>query len=155
MPKFFKRKKAEDEVVVNEIPLTTVFRWYLYDTGLVENINDLAEMVGLSRISEEGEEKELEDSEDRLKELKSLYNFIEAVSDMSSQVLTAIHLNEIVTSEGEDAENLEERGESMLQIYKAVALSTLIGAFSTSLSLGMIQNNMVRSTIFELGDIDE
>jgi len=47
MSVFRRKKKDEFEVDTKEVPLSTVYRWYLYDTELVENVNDLAEMVGL------------------------------------------------------------------------------------------------------------
>ena len=42
---WFKRKKAEYEIISNEIPMSTILRWYLYDTGL-DDANKLAEFVG-------------------------------------------------------------------------------------------------------------
>ena len=48
---WFRRKKAEYEIISNEIPMSTILRWYLYDTGL-DDANKLAEFVGLNKVSE-------------------------------------------------------------------------------------------------------
>ena len=42
---------------LHPIPFTTLIRWYLYDLE-VENPNKIAELLGLTPISQEGEEKE-------------------------------------------------------------------------------------------------
>ena len=155
--KFFKRKQKEEyEIIAQEIPLSTVYRWYLYDTELVEDINDLAELVGLSRVSEEGELKEKEDSENRVREVAPLFPFLEAISDVSAKALVALHMTSMMEEdEGLSDEELEERGNSMMSVYKAVALSTLMGAFSIGIHLGMIHANAINSDIEMLGGFDE
>lgn len=152
---FRRNKKEEFEVATQEIPLTTVYRWYLYDTELVEDINDLAEMIGLSRISEEGERKEQEDSEERIKAIAPVFPFLEAISDVSAKTLVAIHLAEVLNSEDLTDIELEERGDSMMSVYKSVALSTLMGAFSIGLHLGMIDTSTVKSDVLNLGEFNE
>jgi hypothetical protein len=150
------RGESEDEIHTQEVPLSTVYRWYLYDTELVDNVNDLAEMVGLSRISEEGESKEQEDSKARIAAIAPLFPFLESISDVSAKSLCALHLTELLSSEKDvDDEELEERSEAMMSVYKAVALSTLMGAFSIGLHLGMIDTNTVKSDVIEFGEIDE
>jgi hypothetical protein len=156
MSVFRRKKKDEFEVDTQEVPLSTVYRWYLYDTELVENVNDLAEMVGLSRISEEGESKEEEDSKARVTAIAPLFPFLEAIADVSAKSLVALHLAEVLNSEDElDDHDLEHQGDAMMAVYKAVALSTLMGAFSISLHLGMIETNTVGSNVLDFGGFDE
>ena len=155
MSVFRRKKKEEFEVTTQEVPLSTVYRWYLYDTELVDNINDLAEMVGLSRISEEGESKELEDSGDRVKAIAPLFPFLESIADISAKSLVALHLAEALSSEDMEDHELEQHGDAMMAVYKAVALSTLMGAFSIGLHLGMIETNTVGADVLDLGGKDE
>jgi len=156
-PKFFRKKDSDDtEVIINEVPMSTIFRWYLYDTGLSEDTSKLAELVGLSPISEEGESKEEEDSDSRIKKLEPLYSFLDTVSDISASSLTALHLEEaMLAGDIESMEDIEDHKEGMFNVYKAVSLSTLIGAFSIGIELGMIQNNMIRSNVIDIGEIND
>ena len=153
--KHFLFHRNHEHTVKQEIPLTTVFRWYIYDTGLTDEPNNIAEVVGLSRISEEDEDKEIEDSEERLSALVPLLPFLESMSDISAQTMTAIHLKELV-DEGElDDQELLEEGEEMANSYKAVALSTLVGVFSIALNLGIIQHETLITSVDYLGDTNE
>ena len=146
-------KKEEYEVVTSEVPLSTVYRWYLYDTAMNENINELAESIGLNPISDEGEAKEREDSEERLLRIKSMYPFIDSISDVSAKVLTAIHFN--VREEAGQGPLDEDGLDDMFAVYKAVAFSTLIGALSIGINLGMIQVNALNMDVLYLGEENE
>ena len=145
-------KKDEYEVVTSEVPMSTVYRWYLYDTAMNENINELAEAVGLNPISEEGEAKEREDSEERLLHLKEMFPFMDAISDLSSKVLTSIHLKELHTM---DEDHDDAAVDDMLAVYKAVAFSTLVGAFSIGINLGLVQVNALNMDVLYLGEDNE
>ena len=64
---WFKRfRKSKYKNVQLDIPMTTILRWYLYDTELYDP-NEISELLGLSRVSEEGNTKEKQDSEIRVK----------------------------------------------------------------------------------------
>ena len=149
---WFKRKKQpEFDIVTNDVPLTTVARWYLYDTDLVDNIDDLADSLGLSRISDEGDAKEREDSESRMQNAAALFPFLESMADLSAKVMTAIHFDDVIEDHpdmDEDDEELIALLASMQNIYKAVALSTLVGTFSGALELGIIETNTISSDTY-------
>lgn len=151
---WFKRKKVpEFDIVTNDVPLTTVARWYLYDTDLVENVNDLADSIGLSRISEEGEAKEQEDSERRMQTAAPLFPFLESMAELSAQVMTAIHFDDVIEDHpelDEDDDDLAVLLGSMHNIYKAVALSTLVGTISGALELGILESNTISSDTYLL-----
>lgn len=151
---WFNRKKPKYEIITNEVPMTTVMRWYLYDTALTENVNELADRIGLTPISQEGEAKEQEDSDERLLNVEPLYIFLESMADLSSQVLVNIHIKEL-EEHGEDADDLMENLENMANVYKAIALSTLMGTFSSALSLGLIDHATVNMNTYYLGDENE
>ena len=152
---FFKRKKEEYEVHAQEVPLSTVYRWFLYDTCIVDNINDLAEMIGLSRISEEGELKEEEDSLNRVDAIAPLYPFLDSIATVSAKSFCALHLSKLFAEDEADNDLFEQQAEAMFEMYKDMALSTLVATFSIGLHLGMINTNTVNSDVLELGDIDE
>ena len=151
---WFNRKKLKYEIITNEVPMSTVMRWYLYDTALTENVNELADRIGLTPISQEGEAKEQEDSDERLLNVEPLYVFLESMADLSSQVLVNIHIKEL-EEHGEDADDLMENLENMANVYKAIALSTLMGTFSSALSLGLIDHATVNMSTYYFGDENE
>ena len=143
---WFRKKKHEIGIETSEIPMTTLFRWFLYDTGL-DDANKLAELVGLNRVSEEGDAKEQEDSDLRLSRLYSLMSYIDAISDMTADTFVAMQ-------EGKDADGLtDEETEASRIIYKAVGMSTLIGALSIGLDLGILDSDVVGGGKIEM-DID-
>lgn len=157
---WFKRKKfPELEVVTNDVPLTTVARWYLYDTALVDNINELADSIGLTPISDEGEAKEKEDSERRMQNSAAMFPFLENMAELSARVMTAIHFDGVVDSNpdlDEDSDEVVDILNGMHNIYKATALSTLVGTFSVALDLGLIESSLISSdTYFMERDDDE
>ena len=151
---WFNRKKLKYEIITNEVPMSTVMRWYLYDTALTENVNELADRIGLTPISQEGEAKEQEDSDERLLNVEPLYVFLESMADLSYQVLVNLHIKEL-EEHGEDADDLMENLENMANVYKAIALSTLMGTFSSALSLGLIDHATVNMSTYYLGDENE
>jgi hypothetical protein len=143
--KWFKRLfgRPEPEIIRMDIPLTTVSRWYLYDTGLaIDNANQIAEAIGLTPVSEEGDLKEKQDSAIRLSEVDYLIPFLDHLSDISADTLIAIQKQEMETSDEVDSKEL-----IMLRtIYKAVSFSSLIGTFSIAVDLGLVDSaNVVTS----------
>lgn len=133
---WFRKKKHEIGIETSEIPMTTLFRWFLYDTGL-DDANKLAELVGLNRVSEEGDAKEQEESDIRLSRLYSLMSYIDAISDMTADTFVAMQ-------EGKDPDGLtDEETEASRIIYKAVGMSTLIGALSIGLHIGIVDSDVV------------
>jgi hypothetical protein len=141
--RFFNRE-PEYEVHKAEIPMSTIVRWYLYDTELYNPIK-LAELIGLSSISEEGDAKEHDDSESRLNDISDYLPFLMQMAEISSDVLTTIQLKEISESEylSEMAEDMPT--EVMQSLFKAVALSTLVGTFSIANRLQIINGGAAPS----------
>jgi hypothetical protein len=133
---WFRKKKHEIGIETSEVPMTTLFRWFLYDTGL-DDANKLSELVGLNRVSEEGDAKEQEDSDLRLSNLYHLLPYIDAISDMTANTFVALQ-------EGKGSDGLtDEETESSRIIYKAVSMSSLIGALSIGLHIGVLESDVV------------
>jgi hypothetical protein len=147
MPMWFRRRKPEYEVVSTEVPMSTILRWYLYDTGL-DDANKLAEFVGLNKVSEEGNVKEQEDSDIRVSRIMELMPYIDALSDISADTMAALHKS---TGKGEGLS--EEETESTKIIYKAVSMSSLIGALSIGISIGILESGALSSGRIEM-DMD-
>lgn len=135
-----------------DLPSSTLLRWFIYDTALSDE-NDLAEYMGLSRVSEEGDDKEREDSDYRLIDTKFLFSYINYMSDISSDVVTSVQLKDLANSKDQTTKDLAEELaldlEVMRKVYKAIAASSLLGAFSIALHVGLIEPGTV-----ELSEID-
>ena len=140
--KWFNRRKNEDrwdfEVVTKDIPLSTIARWYLYDTELAEP-NEVSALLGLNNVSEEGNEKEREDSDVRLDNIEYLIPFIEAIAKIGADVITSIQIKEITDKNPEAKEEIERESDTMNMLYRVVSMAGMIGAFSSAMELGLIQ----------------
>jgi hypothetical protein len=143
------RRKPEYVMASMEVPMSTILRWYLYDTAMAE-VNEISELIGLTPVSEEGDLKEEEDSENRLLAISTVFPYLDSIADMSANVLTTIHLKELGENGNDDmAKFMEEELNSMKSVYKAVALSTLVGAFSIANHLQLIHIDAIAADTVE------
>ena len=159
--KFF--GKGEEEFNLDfsptDFPSSTLLRWFIYDTGVGDE-NSLSEFLGLTRVSDEGDAKEREDSDNRLVAIKDIFPYIDYIATVSSDVITAAQLK--ILRESPAVENagiqkeLEDDLNIMRDIYRAVAASSLLGAISIGVRLGVLEQGGVALTEIDLeGDIDE
>jgi len=154
--KWLRRLFNREEYVVHrvDIPVSTIVRWYMYDTSLYDE-NDLAELIGLTRVSQEGHVKEQEDSDNRLLEIQQYVPFLEQMAEISANILTTIQLKEIDDSEELSALANGMPTEIMHSLFKAVALSTLIGTFSVGTHLQIINPTSAPTGFINMEDINE
>lgn len=153
---WFRRKKREEqEIITNDVPVSTLIRWFLYDTDLMDP-NDAAVLVGLNPVSEEGSAKEEQDSDDRIAEIDDLIPFLSTMSEITSTVLANVQAAQIMESNPEEGEKILEDIESMRAMYQVVALASLISTFATAVELGIISQSLVSSTMMDMEDfLDE
>ena len=142
-----------------EFPASTLLRWFIYDIGVGDE-NALAEHLGLTRVSEEGNAKEREDSDNRLVEIKELFSYIDYISSMSSDVITAAQLKILKESplsvSPEVQQELENDLDTMREIYRSVAATTLLGAIAIAVRLGILEQGRVALAEIDLeGEDDE
>lgn len=141
LDRFFRRKKdipLDFELVQKDIPLTTLARWYIYDTELAEP-NEVASLLGMTNVSEEGNEKELQDSAVRLENIDYLLPFIDAIAKIGADVITSIQVKEITDRSPEDKEEIEREMGTMNTLYRVIGMAAIIGAFSTATEIGLVQ----------------
>lgn len=140
--KFWKRNEdfePEFEITSENLPISTLFRWYCYDTG-VKNPNQFADDFGLNPISEEGEEFELKESEARLARLIPYVPFLNILSEINAAVLAQTLTNVLTKYDVLEEDEIEKEQELMEDIYRHITLGGLTAAFSAALSLGIIVN---------------
>lgn len=152
--RLFKRDEDDFELVRKDIPLSTIARWYIYDTELGEP-NEVSTVLGLNMVSEEGDEKEREDSELRIKNVEYLLPFIHAMSDVAADIISGIQIKEILEKNPEAEEEINTELDLMRTMYKVISLSSLIGAFSSAMEIGLIHEGNIEYAEWENRVINE
>ena len=159
--KFFKggRDDFDFNFSDQEFPSSTLLRWFIYDVG-VSDENALAEYLGLTRVSDEGEAKEREDSDYRLVAIKDLFPYIDYISTISADVVTAAQLKVLkespIVQDPEVKKELENDLDTMREIYRSVAATTLLGAIAIAVRLGVLEQGKVALEEIDLeGEDDE
>lgn len=152
---FSKRNESfEVEYFKKDIPLSTIARWYVYDTELGEP-NEVVELIGLNRASAEGDEKEREDSDTRLENVDYLLPYLHAIADIAADVITGVQVEEIVKNNPDSKEEIERELDTMRVLYKVVSLSAIIGAFASAMEIGLIEPGEIQEADWEKRVLDE
>ena len=133
-------RKSEGVHSSINIPLSTMARWYIYDSN-AENPNELAVSLGLNPISEDGEELERRDSSLRGDSLTHYLPFISIMSDINAQATTLLALKNMDL----DPDMTGPAAENMRLHYHGVSYGAIYAAFSAGLSLGIIENPGLQS----------
>jgi len=156
--KWFKRKKNESpqiEFLQKEVPLSTLLRWYIYDSGLGEP-NDLATLLGLNPVSDEGEEMENTDSDKRMARINFIMPFLHTIAEMGADVIVSLQVDEIKKNNPEDFEEIDKEENLMRLMYKMVGMSALVGAFSSAMEIGLIApGELLDADLVEMEHDDE
>lgn len=156
--KWFKRKKnapTEIEFLRKELPLSTLLRWYIYDSGLGEP-NDLATLLGLNPVSDEGEEMENADSDMRMKRIEFIMPFLHTIAEMGADVIVSLQVDEIRKENPDNTEEVDKEENLMRLMYKMVGMSALVGAFSSAMEIGLIApGELLDADLVEMEHDDE
>lgn len=128
-----------NEEFITELPVTVLNRWFLYDTGIGHE-NELAEAIGLTRVSEEGEAKEREDSDARIEKVSYLLPFLDHISTLTAETV-AHSQKSAMLEDGISISEVEHDLEIVKKVYKAIALSSVMSAFSIAAELDFIHTH--------------
>jgi hypothetical protein len=147
----FWAKDPEMELEITDVPTSTLFRWFLYDTR-VSTPNKFAEAAGFVPISDEGEEMERRESDVRLLNVIPYMDFIELMANITGEVLAETFAG-VLRKYGlvESDLSIEDEKELMCELYTQISASALIPSFSAALQLGIIVN----PSSFVSGEINE
>lgn len=144
----FFRKRDELVSVTTDVPVSTIKRWYIYDTA-PDGENEIAELIGLSPVSEEGNAKERQDSELRLKNITHLLPYIDLISEVASESVANMQFNEMKKAGIITGSNEEEELEVMRMVYQAIAMAALVGGLSIGTHLGILRLDAISSDVTE------
>ena len=126
----------------------------MYDTDFADQ-NELAELIGLSKVSQEGDAKEQEDSDNRLEAIEQYIPFLKQMAEISANLITTIHTKELEDS-GLLADSIEDKQIEMMQaLFKTIALSTLVGTFSVGTHLQIINPTSTPTGFIQMEDNHE
>jgi hypothetical protein len=131
---FFNRKKKKI-ITVQTVSASSLMRKLIYDGGC-RYPEDIAELVGLNRVSDDVAEMEIEASDLRLDRLIPIMPIIESHAVMSAQIsaMSYIHTTMSLDEELPDQEVFE----SLVNLFRAVSLSASISCLSSMLDLDVI-----------------
>jgi hypothetical protein len=129
-----------DDEDADRIPVSTLFRWYLYDMD-VKDPNGLGKAFDLLPVSAEGDEKERQDAEYRLSKVKPLISFLNLYSHINSQYIFETQKSSLLKMPGVTSEILEQEADSIGMFYQNVTFAGLLTAFSAAVDLELIQVN--------------
>ena len=146
--RFFKRNSDGHVTVTTDVPVSTIKRWYIYDTA-PDGEDAIASLVGLSPVSEEGHLKERQDSELRLKNITHLIPYIDLISEVASESVANMQFDQMKKAGIVVSENEEEELEVMKMIYQAIAMASLVGGLSIAVHLGIVRLDAISSELAE------
>ena len=137
-----KREKPDIEIIRKDIPVTDIARWFIYDTG-VGDPTEMANVLGMNPDSEEGQEKQEQDSEARLSQISYLMPFIDLMADIVADSITGVQIQKIKEENPDDVEEIERESTSMHMMYKVLGMTSIIGAFSAAMEIGLISDGEI------------
>lgn len=133
----FKRKNKDTKIVVKSFNISSLIRKIMYDTG-IPNPEDVAELIGLSRISSEVAEMEYEASEARIAKLSPIMSILDAHASITASIVAMSY--SVAVSEEEDREAPdEEELEALNKLFNMVALSATISCLTALVELNLFK----------------
>jgi hypothetical protein len=130
--------EPEDAGELHQVPITTLFRWYLYDT-IGPDANENIKVFSLSPISEEGHEKEQEDSDNRLFAIEALLPFLTIYANMNAEFSFETHRKEMLKIPGIDENMLESSSDTLKEFYSTLTFNGMLAAMSAAVELDLIK----------------
>jgi len=123
---------------IHQVPVTTLFRWYLYDT-VGSDANKNIGVFNLSPVSEEGHEKEQDDSDNRLFNIDALLPFLTIYANMNAEFSFEAHRKEMLKIPGVDESMLESSSTTLKEFYSNLTFNGLLATISAAVELNLIK----------------
>lgn len=128
----------EEPGEVHKVPITTLFRWFLYDT-IGEDANKNIGVFDLSPVSDEGHEKEQEDSDNRIAAIEAIIPFLTIYANMNAEFSFETHRKEMLKIPGIDESVLESGSEALKEFYSNLAFNGMLAVMSAAVELNLIK----------------
>jgi len=133
---------------VSKIPVTTLFRWFLYDISS-EDAPDYAHIFGLTPVSEEGHLKEQNDSDSRVEEIADLTPLLTFYATATAEFAFNLHRLKMNKIDGITNDMIDASEEAFKEFYYHMVFAGLLGSFSAMRELDIIKLNSTHTSIEE------
>jgi hypothetical protein len=138
---WFRRRKRRIETRIIDIPLPILTRQNVYDS-IFDDVEKIANKMGLPPISEEVSDMEKEASYRRIARFAPLLPFIDAQADISARVSATAYLITLGL-EDEDRSMLERELDEVISLFKLVSVSAAVSCISTLINLELLSTDVV------------
>lgn len=132
--------EQDTELVMDKIPLTTLFRWYMYDMN-VDEPNKHTQIFGLTPVSEEGDEKERQESEQRSDQIDPLLEFLNLYANMNARYIFEMQKSDLLDAPGMTEEKIRAEAAKIQAFYRQITFAGLVTSFSSAIELGLVTVN--------------
>lgn len=129
----------EDEMV-NAVPLSTLFRWYMYDVG-IKNPNEFVDVYDLTAVSKEGDEKERQESDVRTDAISDLSPFLNLYANMNADYIFETQRITLVEEQEIDEETLQAQESAIKSFYRNITYAGLVATISAAVELGLLSTS--------------
>ena len=141
----------EDEPLppgVERVPLSMLYRWYLYDTHPGINPAKYNKLFELSPVSDEGHAKEAEDSENRLSKVAPLESFLDFYSTITAEFVVELNKDTFLSASNVVNDAAKEHFINTLkESYRINAYYGLVSAFASAVELDLIKIQGTRTKV--------
>jgi len=128
------------EYVMDKIPLTTLFRWYMYDMN-VDEPNKHTKVFDLTPVSPEGDEKERQESEARSDQIEPLLSFLNLYANMNARYIFEMQKADLLDAPDMTEAKLKNESATIQAFYRQITFAGLVTTFSSALELGLVTIN--------------
>lgn len=132
----FRKKSKENFIKVHAISPGALTRKVIYDSGC-KYPEDVAELMGLSRVSEDVAEMEEYASEARVDRLSPIFSIIESHCSIVAQVNAFAYLRSTHLEDDEMPD--EEVVFALIQMFKTVSYSATVSCLASLLDLNLFK----------------
>jgi hypothetical protein len=133
---------------LNKIPITTLFRWLLYDITS-EDAPLYSHIFDLTPVSEEGNLKEQNDSDTRVENISEIVPLLTFYATATAEFAFNIHKTKLTSLEGITKEMVAASEEAFKEFYYHMIFAGLMGSYSAMAELDIIKLNSVHTSIQE------
>jgi len=133
---------------ISKIPITTLFRWLLYDISS-DDAPLYSHVFNLTPVSEEGHLKEQNDSDIRLDNIEELVPLLTFYATATTEFAFNLHKTKLTKLEGITEDMVDASEESFKEFYYHMVFAGLLSSFSALKELDIIKLNTIHTSIQE------
>jgi hypothetical protein len=138
----------DDFPEIQKIPISTLFRWFLYDVSSDE-APKYSYLFNLTPVSEEGDLKEQYDSDIRLDNISEIVPLLDFYATATSQFAFNLHRIKMAKLENVTSDMIDASEEAFKEFYYNMIFAGILSSFSALSELKIIKLNSTHTSIEE------